>query len=59
MPLVGFVPMAAAVFATTSRALGSRRPRRDVAIGALFAVALALLFAWGLDVPLPRGVLPS
>jgi putative tricarboxylic transport membrane protein len=59
MPLVGFVPMAAAVFATTSRALGSRRPRRDVAIGALFALALALLFAWGLDVPLPRGVLPS
>ena len=59
MPLVGFVPMAAAVFATTSRALGSRRPLRDVAIGALFAAALALLFAWGLDVPLPRGGLTS
>jgi hypothetical protein len=59
MPLVGFVPLAAVVFATTSQALGSRRPLRDAAIGALFAGALAVLFAWGLDVPLPRGrVLP-
>ena len=55
MPLVGFVPMAAGVFATTSRALGSRRLARDLAIGAVFAGALAALFAWGLDVPLPMG----
>jgi putative tricarboxylic transport membrane protein len=59
MPLVGFVPMAAAVFATTSHALGSRQPLRDVAIGALFAVALAVLFAWGLGVPLPRAGVTS
>jgi putative tricarboxylic transport membrane protein len=55
MPLVGFVPLAAVVFATTSHALGGRRPVRDAAIGALFAAALAVLFAWGLDVPLPQG----
>jgi putative tricarboxylic transport membrane protein len=55
MPLVGFVPLAAVVFATTSHALGSRRSLRDAAIGGLFAAALAVLFAWGLDVPLPTG----
>ena len=55
LPLVGFVPMAAVVFATTSRALGSPRLRRDLVIGAAFASALAMLFAWGLDVPLPMG----
>ncbi len=58
MPLVGFVPMAAGVFATTSRALGSRQLLRDLAVGAVFAGMLAALFAWGLDVPLPMGGLP-
>jgi hypothetical protein len=55
MPLAGFVPVAAVLFASTSRALGSRRLLRDVALGAALAGTLAVLFAWGLGVPLPSG----
>jgi len=55
LPLIGFVPTAAVLFAVTSRALGSPRWWRDLAIGAAMSTVLAVLFAWGLDVPLPRG----
>ncbi|MGD9905870.1 MAG: tripartite tricarboxylate transporter substrate-binding protein [Vicinamibacterales bacterium] len=54
MPVVGFVPAATAVFALTSRALGSRRPWRDVGVGVALTTLLAIVFAWGLDAPLPR-----
>ena len=55
LPLAGFVPTAAGVFAASSRALGSRHLRRDLLVGALLAGTLAALFAWGLGVPLPMG----
>jgi putative tricarboxylic transport membrane protein len=55
LPLLGFVPTAAALFTWTSRQLGSPAPRRDALIGAALAAALAALFAWGLDIPLPMG----
>lgn len=55
LSLVGFIPTAAVVFATASRALGSRRLGRDAGIGLALAAALSLLFAAGLDVPLPMG----
>ena len=55
LPLAGFVPVATVLFASTSRALGSRRLLRDVALGAALAGTLAVLFAWGLGVPLPSG----
>ncbi len=58
MPVIGFVPAATVVFAVTSRLLGSQRVWRDVIVGAAMSGALALLFAWGLDVPLPRGGMP-
>ena len=55
MPVVGFVPTAAVVFATGAYALGSTRVARNVAIGLAVASALAVLFGAGLDVPLPMG----
>jgi len=55
LPVVGFVPTAALLFAVASRALGSPRWWRDLAVGAAMSAVLAVLFAWGLDVPLPRG----
>jgi len=55
MPLVGFVPTAALVFATGACALGSTRLLRDAVIGVAVAGALALLFGVGLHVPLPMG----
>jgi putative tricarboxylic transport membrane protein len=55
MPLVGFVPAAAAVFTTGAYALGSRRVLGNAAIGVALAAVLALLFGSGLQVPLPTG----
>ena len=55
MPLVGFVPTAAVVFATGASALGSARPLRNLAIGLAVAVTLAVVFGAGLDVVLPMG----
>jgi putative tricarboxylic transport membrane protein len=55
LPVVGFVPTAALLFGVASRALGSPRWWRDLALGAAMGAVLAALFAWGLDVPLPRG----
>ena len=55
MPLVGFVPTAAAVFTTGAYALGSTRVLRNAAIGVAVAGVLALLFGAGLHVPLPMG----
>lgn len=55
MPLVGFVPTAAAVFTIGAYALGSRRVARNAALGVAVAGVLALLFAVGLQVPLPMG----
>ena len=55
MPLVGFVPTAAAVFTIGAYALGSTRVARNAAIGVAVASVLALLFGVGLHVPLPMG----
>lgn len=58
LPLVGFVPTAAAVFTSGAYALGSRHVLRNALIGAAVAGSLALLFGAGLDVPLPMGGWP-
>ncbi len=55
MPIVGFIPTAAAVFATGAYALGSTRVVRNIAVGVAVASVLATLFSAGLDVPLPMG----
>ncbi len=55
MPVIGFIPTAAAVFATGAYALGSTRVRYNVAVGVAVASVLAALFGAGLDVPLPMG----
>ena len=58
LPLVGFVPTAAAVFTTAAYGLGSERVARNAAIGVAVASVLALLFGVGLRVPLPMGGWP-
>ena len=55
MPVIGFIPTAAAVFATGAYALGSTRVLYNVAVGLAVASVLAALFGAGLDVPLPMG----
>ncbi len=56
MPVIGFIPTAAAVFATGAYALGSTRVLYNVVIGLTVASVLAAVFGAGLDVPLPMGV---
>lgn len=52
-PLLGFVPTATAVFVAGAFALGSPRPGRDAALGLAVTAAVAVLFTYGLGVPLP------
>lgn len=52
-PVVGFVPTATAVFVAGAFALGSVRPRRDIVVGLAVTAAVAVIFAYGLGVPLP------
>ena len=51
----GFVVAGTALFAGVTRAFGSRRWARDIAIGALLAVAVYLFFVRFLNVNLPAG----
>jgi putative tricarboxylic transport membrane protein len=53
LPIVGFVPAGAALFFVTARLFGSRRPRRDLTIGTVAAIALYVLFTVGLGLSLP------
>lgn len=55
-PTTGFIPTATVLFAAGAAAMGNTRPGRGLALGALVAAAIALLFAAGLGVPLPMGV---
>lgn len=52
-PILGFVPTATTVFVAGAFALGSVRPRRDVAVGLAVTATVAMVFAYGLGVPLP------
>lgn len=54
MPIVGFVPASAALFAITARLMGSRRSARDVAIGVAATTVLFVAFTQGLGLDLPR-----
>jgi len=54
MPIVGFVPASAALFAITARLMGSRRSGRDLVIGLAGATALFVAFTQGLGLDLPR-----
>jgi putative tricarboxylic transport membrane protein len=52
-PLLGFVPASTALFVVSARLVGSRRPGRDTAIGAITALALYAIFTAGLGLSLP------
>jgi putative tricarboxylic transport membrane protein len=54
-PVTGFIPTATLLFAAGATAMGSTRPWRALALGALVAAAITLVFAAGLGVPLPMG----
>lgn len=54
-PTTGFIPTATLLFAAGATAMGSTRPWRALALGALVAAAITLVFAAGLGVPLPMG----
>jgi hypothetical protein len=47
------VPAGAALFFVTAQLFGSRRPRRDLTIGTVAAIALYVLFTVGLGLSLP------
>lgn len=51
----GFVPAMAAIFAATAHAFGSRRALVDLAIGAVFGLAIYLFFSRVLGLTLPSG----
>jgi putative tricarboxylic transport membrane protein len=50
---LGFVLSAALLFALAARGFGSRRPRRDLAIGAALTLPVFWIFTLGLGVSLP------
>ena len=52
MPVVGFIPASAALFAITARLMGSRRIAMDVAIGLTGATLLFFVFTRGLGLAL-------
>lgn len=54
---IGWVPVAALLFAAVAFAFGSRRPGRDLLIGLVLAGLSFLLFSYGLDLGLPLGSL--
>ncbi|HEU4353078.1 MAG TPA: tripartite tricarboxylate transporter TctB family protein [Burkholderiales bacterium] len=51
----GFVVAATVLFACVARGFGSRRVARDLAIGAVLALAIFLFFVQALNVNLPAG----
>jgi putative tricarboxylic transport membrane protein len=51
----GFVVAAIVLFACVARGFGSRRVARDLAIGAVLALAIFLFFVKALNVNLPAG----
>jgi putative tricarboxylic transport membrane protein len=53
LPLAGFIPTSTLLFALAARLFGSRRPARDLAIGAAAAVLLYVGFTAGLGLGLP------
>lgn len=54
---LGWIPVAAVVFALGSRAFGSRALLLDLAIGLTFGVVTFVLFNYALGLNLPAGVL--
>jgi putative tricarboxylic transport membrane protein len=55
---LGYVLATVLFFPVGARGLGSTRPVRDVAVGALLGVGLYVAFTQFLGVPLPAGVIP-
>jgi putative tricarboxylic transport membrane protein len=51
----GFIIASTLLFAFIARGFGSKRPVRDVAIGAVIAILAFLLFTQGLGLNLPKG----
>jgi putative tricarboxylic transport membrane protein len=54
LPLAGFIPANAALFAIAAGLLGSRRPLRDIAVGVAIAAVLFAVFTAGLGLSLPQ-----
>ena len=57
MKMLGWVPVAAIVFAAGAFAFGSSRWLRDVVIGLLAGLVVLIAFSWGLGIRLPLGVI--
>ncbi|HYM57380.1 MAG TPA: tripartite tricarboxylate transporter TctB family protein [Solirubrobacteraceae bacterium] len=55
---LGYVVATVIFFPVAARVLGSERPVRDVAVGAVLAIGLYYAFTQFLGVPLPAGVYP-
>ena len=53
--VIGWIPVAALVFALGARAFGSRRVWLDLALGLAFGAITFLLFNYGLGLNLPAG----
>jgi putative tricarboxylic transport membrane protein len=55
MEVLGFIPVAAIIFALTARGLGSASLLRDLVIGVAIAAVSYVVFDLGLDLRLPLG----
>ena len=55
---LGYIVATVAFFPAAARVLGSERPVRDVAVGAVLGFGLYYAFTQFLGVPLPGGLLP-
>jgi putative tricarboxylic transport membrane protein len=55
MGSAGFVVAGTTLFACVARGFGSRRPLRDLGVGAVLALSVYLFFTQVLDVNLPAG----
>lgn len=55
--VLGWVPVAAMIFASGAVAFGSRRWLRDLMIGFAAGMVVLAAFSWGLGIKLPLGVL--
>ncbi|MET3794486.1 tripartite tricarboxylate transporter TctB family protein [Aquamicrobium terrae] len=57
METVGWIPMAALVFAAGASAFGSRSYMRDTLLGLAASLVVLLVFSYGLGIRLPLGLL--